>query len=188
VVTVAEGVFSEVRVVDWSGPEGRLLLELPGIDSATVRTTTTFAEPREGQWAWAVAENGCGSSDPERTRLVAADAGGGGTAGLRSVWRMDPRIGPEAVGAPVVNRLGTLLGIATAEDRMLAYSYAQDQLDRALIALREMEPQEPQGDGFPWAIAGGAGAAGVLAAVLLIGDDENEPSGPGTLILSIPSN
>ena len=71
---------------------------------------------------------------------------------------------------------------------MLAYSYAQDQLDRALIALREMEPQEPQGDGFPWAIAGGAGAAGVLAAVLLIGDDENEPSGPGTLILSIPSN
>lgn len=146
----------------------------------------TTTEAGSDQYVWSVHHPGCAPATSARARLADWNPSAGSAPLVES-------LPPDALGAPVVDRAGTLLGVVVGSDRVAPVGLAQDLLDRALAAVAEETDDQVAGagGGFPVAwVAGGAAAVGV-AALLLGGGGGGDDEGPpppttGGIIVTFP--
>lgn len=145
-------------------------LQLDGESGAIPRSTGV----PEDRFAWAVHYIGCAAPVSTRTRLSE------GTGPEERPMTLAAALPSDAVGAPLVDRRGAVLGIVTDPTHVLPISLVEDLIDEA---LGDQIAASGSGGGAPtwlW-IALGAGAAAGAAVVLGGGGDGGtEPPPPTT--------
>lgn len=93
----------------------------------------------------------------------------------------------EALGAPVVDRGGSPLGVVVGPDRLVSVAGAQELLDEALGEPVADEQAIAGGGGFPFVWVG-AGAVVVGAAILLFGGGDDEAPATGGISVTFPGS
>jgi hypothetical protein len=142
-----------------SDPERSLaVLKLPQAQTEAIPTAANVAD---GQYAWSVHFADCSSLTSARTRLTAWPSPPGAPVPLSAA------LPAGAVGSPLVNREGMLLGLIGSTGSVTPAALTQDVLERARRATVVAQVR-PRG-GFPWKWAGAGAAAAGLAVVLLGG-------------------
>ena len=134
----------------------------------------------DGQYAWSVHHAGCAGPTSARTRLAGWITPPTGPVALT------PELPVGAIGAPLVDRSGALIGLITAADQVTPPNLAQDLLASAVQEELEGAEEAAQagGGGFPilWV---GAGAAAIGVAALVLGGGGggggDVPGGNGTV-------
>lgn len=128
------------------------------------------------QYVWSVHHPGCAGATSARSQLAAWDPSGGAAP-------LAEPLPSDALGAPVVDRDGSLLGVVVGPDEVAPLTLAGDLLDEAVADLVASETGEQVsaaggGGGFPvmWV---GAGAAAVGVAALLLGGGGGDGDGGG---------
>ena len=179
-VTTAQGTFSNVEVLDRDGARDLAVLDLR-TGSSIPLTEATAVE--DGQYVWSVHGAGCGPPTPARTRIATWTPTN--PVSLTSV------LPGTALGSPVVDRTGALLGLVTRPDELMPGAMARELLARAIRALDDQLIIAQSGGGGPWKWIGGAGAVGALAIALLGGGDSSPSPSPlppttGDLEVTIP--
>jgi hypothetical protein len=126
---------------------------------------------------WALYREGC-ATEVSSTRARVATVGAGDVV-------LDRQLPAQAIGGALVDVAGTPVGVVVAADRAAVVTR---QLQASIDALiRESPPGQPTGGGFPWKWVAGAGAAGVVAALVAGGGrDSRPPPTTGDLIITIP--
>ena len=158
-VTTAQGSYSNVPVLRTDPTRGLAVLDL-GTGSSNALTR---ASGSAGQHVWSVFNAGCGAPALSRSRLANWTE-----TNPVSLLELLPA---NALGAPVVDLNGALLGLVSGPDQIIPRLMAQQLLAAAIVALSEDEA-DPQlssvGGAFPIAWLG-AGAAAVGLAVVVLG-------------------
>ena len=164
--------------VDGIGP-GRRVQANPVEDLAVIELDVPLggpvpqsAEIQPNEYVWSVFYQGCGELTSTRARL------GDVVDGVPILPESTPPFPDEAIGAPVIDRNGALIGLVTFR------GIATDQAALALLAtvreLMDESEQEPSGSSFPWIWVGGGAAAAALGGALLGGGGGGgNPTGGG---------
>ena len=155
----------------------------PERDLAVLRLATGRTEPivpatdaSDGDFAWSVHSDGCGAVAASRARLTGWAATQDGPVGL------EPTLPATAIGGPLIDGGGALLGIVSDPAGVIPASRTLDLLDRArVVAVQDGE----ESGGFPW-IWMGAGAAAAVAGVFLASGGGNGPPSTGTITIPLP--
>lgn len=172
-VTTPAGTFRRVPIVR-QDPAGLVALRIDGL-SSTAASSSSGA--RDGQYVWSVHREGCAAPVSARSRLTQWREPPAGAV------QVAPLLPAAAVGSPLVDRAGGVLGLVTAADEIMPLSLARAFASEAIARLPEARPQRRGGLGV-WKWVGGAGVVGVLAVALLGGSDSSP--GGGTIVLHIP--
>lgn len=171
-VTTNAGTFGDVQIVERDAETAVVALRLAG---APTEPPARADAPDDDAYAWAIYREGCADVTSSRTRLAAWTPAG--------PVRVATSFPGDALGAPVIDRTGGVLGLVTATDLITPISRAQQLVD--IVIAQAEPPPDAGGGGGVWKWIGGAGAAGVLGAVLL--SDGGEPEDEtGTLVIQIP--
>jgi S1-C subfamily serine protease len=145
---------------------------------------TDMARADQDRYVWSVYLDGCQTPVAARTPLDWTDQEPEG------VLRFLASMPPGAVGAPLVNASGELIGVVTGPTVAARASHIQDVLERARRAVVTVQAPVPRR--FPWKfVAAGAGAAGLAFALLGGGGGGDGGSGPlpttGGITISFPN-
>lgn len=155
-----------------------------GLDLAVLRVDAT-QQPTlpaatgitDGQHAWSVFRSGCDHVGSARSRLAGWPGPPGGPAAL------SPGLPHEAVGSPLVDRAGGIIGLVTGPERVVPIGLAQPLLAAAAGDVAAGTQAGAGGGGLPWVwIGAGAAAVGVAAAVL---GGDGGPPGKETASISV---
>jgi hypothetical protein len=148
------------------------------------------ADVSAGQYVWSVHHRGCGPATSARSRLA------GWPRPPTEAAFLDVALPAEALGAPLIDRSGGLLGMVVAPDRVVPMTLAERVLQEAVADLvaggaggEETQVGGAGGGGFPlkW-VGAGAAAVGVAALLLGGGGGKDKPPAPttGGIIITFP--
>ncbi len=155
----------------------------PELDLAVLRLATQQVEAlspatgvSEGDFAWSVHGDGCGVVRASRARLTGWPAMPDGPVAL------EPTLPVAAIGGPLIDASGALLGVVSDAAAVIPVSLTNDLLDRArVVAVQDVD----ESGGFPWIWMGAGAAAAVAGVFLASGGGANSPS-TGTLTIPLP--
>jgi hypothetical protein len=158
-IETATGVYRDVPV---AARDARLDLAVLRLEATQQPTLPPATGVTDGQDVWSLFRSGCEDPTSARTRLAGWRTPPAGPVGVA------PGLPAGALGGPLFDRAGGLIGLVTGPDRVAPIGLAEELLARAareLVAEAQVGPGG--GGGLPWVwIGAGAAAAGVAAVVL----------------------
>jgi hypothetical protein len=184
-------LFSDVPLVASDTARDLAILKIDPNRSSTPLRPSESVGP---EYSWAVHYDGCGDLTTSRIRLA---------SWLGSTLQRgssDPSLPLTALGAPLVDQRGRLLGLVSDSTSLVPYSSATQIVanaqQRSLEPAREQLQAQlsPGGGGFPWKWVGaGVAAVGVAAAATQIaggggGGGSGSPPQPttGGIVITFP--
>ncbi len=155
-VVTTTGTYSDVSV---AASDAGLDLAVLRVDATQQPTLPPAGGVSDEEHAWSLFRTGCGDATSAHTRLDGWRSPPAGPVGLA------PALPPGALGGPLFDRTGALIGLVTGAERVAPIALAQDLLARATQDV--VAEAQVGGGGLPWVwIGAGAAAVGVAAAVL----------------------
>jgi hypothetical protein len=149
----------------------------PGAGPVGTPSAVTSADASAARHAWAMYRAGC---DPVQTVGLRLEAATGG-------WLLTGGLPIEALGAPLLDPSGGVLGLVTGPARGLALS----ELDSFLnpVVAQVLPPPQVQGGRLPWKWIGAGAALAGVGAVLATRGGDNGPPPPttGSIVIRFPS-
>lgn len=174
-----DDVYGDVTVAAGDADRNLAVLRF-GAQGLPVLPSTT--EAGSGQYVWSVHHPGCQPATTARARLASWDPSAAEAP-------LSVALPGDALGAPVVDRDGSLLGVAVGAERVAPVTAAAELLDRALgavVATDEEDEQVSGGGGFPVVWVGAGAAAVGVAALLLGGGGGGGGEDTGGIIVTFP--
>ena len=135
------------------------------------------ASPVDGDQVWSIYSRSCAGTTTASATLAGWPDLPTGPAFL------DPALANSAVGAPLVDANGGLVGIATAPDTVLPSTLANALVERARAVV--LAEAQVDGGGFPWVWVGAGDVAAVAGAVLASRGGQGSPS-TGSITIPLP--
>ncbi len=189
--------FDDVRVAAYDKDRDLAVLE---IDMRQTEALPLAGDVTDGEFAWAIHYSDCTSPSTSGTRVREWQ---NRTLGP---LRLATTLPGDAMGSPLIDRNGSVLGIVAAEDRAVPAPHAAAVLDEArrnlasghTLTVREVANREEGlalaspgiGSHFPWKwVAIGAAGIGATVAIALAvgGNDETPPPGTGGIVITLPN-
>ncbi|MGD2154465.1 MAG: serine protease [Gemmatimonadales bacterium] len=193
-VISAEGdrTVQDFSVAAFDANENLAILALP---SPWIGPLPTAEEIADGQYAWAIHYPDCINRTASRTRLLTWEDRPEGRLLLIDA------LPQSAVGGPLIDRHGGMLGVAVSPNTALPFTVADLMLEGArvniaegravpageLAGLGERPSLEAGKRGFPWGwVAAGVAAVGATVGVVLATSGDDGPS-TGSITVTFPN-
>ncbi len=177
--------FRDIRIAATDPARDLAALRLPAQRQPAM---SAAAQVSSGEYAWSVHFDGCGALTSARTRLT--DWPAAPTAPVALALPLPAA----AMGAPLIDRGGRLIGLVTRPDSVVPAALTRNVLEQGRTSCADCNPaQQPPAQArpkrhFPFVWAGlGAGAVGVTVALLSGGGGHSAPPTTGGIIVTFPN-